>query len=82
MWRKTRKPVPNSRCIGTDPNRNWVLFTFLKNKGYMWNRGGTSDDPCSDAFHVFYIYYILRELHHFLKLKLHIWLNSEKKFQT
>jgi len=42
MWRKTRKPNQGSSCIGTDPNRNW---------GYMWNRGGSSSDPCSDAYH-------------------------------
>lgn len=23
MWRKTRKPNPNSNCVGTDANRNW-----------------------------------------------------------
>jgi len=42
MWRKTRKPNQGSNCIGTDPNRNW---------SYMWNRGGTSNDPCNDAYH-------------------------------
>ena len=23
MWRKTRKPNPDSPCVGVDPNRNW-----------------------------------------------------------
>jgi carboxypeptidase A2 len=42
MWRKTRKTNPGSTCIGVDPNRNWP---------YMWNRGGSSTNPCSDTFH-------------------------------
>jgi len=42
MWRKTRKQNPGSTCIGVDPNRNWP---------YMWNRGGSSTNPCSDTFH-------------------------------
>jgi len=42
MWRKTRKPNSGTSCVGTDPNRNWP---------YMWNRGGSSPDPCNDAYH-------------------------------
>jgi len=42
MWRKTRKVNPGSTCIGVDPNRNWP---------YMWNRGGSSTNPCTDTFH-------------------------------
>jgi len=42
MWRKTRKVNPGTTCIGVDPNRNWP---------YMWNRGGSSGQPCSDTFH-------------------------------
>eukprot|EP01080_Neovahlkampfia_damariscottae_P011439 gene11439-4606_t len=42
MWRKTRRPNANSRCIGTDPNRNW---------GFKWNSGGTSNSPCSEIYH-------------------------------
>jgi murein tripeptide amidase MpaA len=42
MWRKTRKPNSGSSCVGVDPNRNW---------SYMWNRGGSSSDPCNDAYH-------------------------------
>ncbi|QWF80417.1 M14 family metallopeptidase [Amycolatopsis sp. CA-230715] len=42
-WRKTRKPVPNSNEIGTDPNRNW---------GYKWGCcGGSSDDPSAEDYH-------------------------------
>lgn len=41
LWRKTRRPNPDSLCIGTDPNRNF---------GYMWNTGGASDNPCSDIY--------------------------------
>jgi len=42
MWRKTRKPNSGSSCVGVDPNRNWP---------FMWNRGGSSNDPCNDAYH-------------------------------
>ena len=28
-------------CVGTDLNRNW---------GYHWNDGGSSSNPCSDAY--------------------------------
>jgi len=42
MWRKTRKVNSGTTCIGVDPNRNW---------SYMWNRGGSSTNPCSDTYH-------------------------------
>jgi carboxypeptidase A2 len=42
MWRKTRKQNSGSTCVGVDPNRNWP---------YMWNRGGSSTNPCSDTYH-------------------------------
>ncbi|XP_058960392.2 carboxypeptidase A2 [Pocillopora verrucosa] len=41
FWRKTRKPNRGSRCIGTDPNRNW---------DYMWGYPGASSDPCQDSY--------------------------------
>lgn len=41
FWRKTRKPNWGSRCIGTDPNRNW---------NYKWGFPGASTDPCDEAF--------------------------------
>jgi len=41
MWRKNRTPNEGSACIGTDMNRNY---------GYMWNHGGTSNNPCSDTY--------------------------------
>ncbi|KAH6563800.1 hypothetical protein BASA50_004513 [Batrachochytrium salamandrivorans] len=40
MWRKTRKPN-RFACVGTDPNRNWE---------YGWGSGGSSKNPCSDAY--------------------------------
>lgn len=40
-WRKTRKPNKSSRCVGTDPNRNW---------DYMWGYPGASSNPCSESF--------------------------------
>lgn len=41
-WRKTRQPNPtNSRCPGTDPNRNW---------GRGWGGQGSSSNTCSDTF--------------------------------
>jgi len=40
-WRKTRAPNQNSRCIGTDPNRNWE---------FHWGEAGASTDPCSDSY--------------------------------
>ncbi|KAF9426484.1 Carboxypeptidase A4 [Podila epigama] len=42
MWRKNRQPTSIPFCKGIDPNRNW---------GYMWNNGGSSNNPCSDAYH-------------------------------
>merc|ERR1712115_389705 len=41
MWRKTRSSNPGSRCIGTDPNRNW---------GYNWGGKGASTDPCRSTY--------------------------------
>lgn len=41
LWRKTRKPNPGSKCIGTDPNRNY---------GADWGLSGSSSDPCSNIF--------------------------------
>ncbi|KAG0357899.1 hypothetical protein BC939DRAFT_454313 [Gamsiella multidivaricata] len=42
MWRKNRQPTSIPFCPGIDPNRNW---------GYMWNTGGSSGNPCSEAYH-------------------------------
>ncbi|KAI8603738.1 hypothetical protein EDD21DRAFT_368218 [Dissophora ornata] len=42
MWRKNRQPTAIPFCPGIDPNRNW---------GYMWNNGGSSGNPCSEAYH-------------------------------
>ena len=41
MWRKTRSSNPGSRCVGTDPNRNW---------GYRWGGEGASASPCSETY--------------------------------
>jgi len=41
MWRKTRSPNPNSKCYGTDPNRNF---------GYKWGTKGSSTNPCDDEY--------------------------------
>merc|ERR1712173_76478 len=41
MWRKTRSKNPGSRCIGTDPNRNW---------GYNWGGDGASTNPCRSTY--------------------------------
>ncbi|CAM0136676.1 hypothetical protein VKS41_003484 [Umbelopsis sp. WA50703] len=41
MWRKNRQPTPFPFCSGIDLNRNW---------GYEWNRGGSSANPCSEAY--------------------------------
>ncbi|TPX44873.1 hypothetical protein SeLEV6574_g04248 [Synchytrium endobioticum] len=41
MWRKNRQPNPGSFCIGTDGNRNF---------DYEWNHGGSSSNPCSEAY--------------------------------
>ncbi|KCV68023.1 hypothetical protein H696_05491 [Fonticula alba] len=42
LWRKNRVPNKGSVCVGTDINRNW---------GKNWNTGGSSPQPCSDAYH-------------------------------
>uniref|UniRef100_A0A8D2DTF8 Carboxypeptidase A4 n=1 Tax=Sciurus vulgaris TaxID=55149 RepID=A0A8D2DTF8_SCIVU len=42
LWRKTRSLNPGSRCIGTDPNRNW-------NASFAGE--GASDNPCSEVYH-------------------------------
>ncbi|XP_042551984.1 carboxypeptidase A4 isoform X2 [Dipodomys spectabilis] len=42
FWRKTRSLNPGSRCIGTDPNRNW-------NASFAGT--GASDNPCSEVYH-------------------------------
>ncbi|XP_008844562.1 carboxypeptidase A4 isoform X1 [Nannospalax galili] len=42
LWRKTRSRNPGSRCIGTDPNRNW-------NASFAGE--GTSHNPCSEVYH-------------------------------
>ncbi|GJJ76367.1 extracellular matrix protein 14 [Entomortierella parvispora] len=41
MWRKNREPTFVPFCPGIDPNRNW---------GYKWNNGGSSSNPCSEAY--------------------------------
>ncbi|KAI8924129.1 hypothetical protein BC831DRAFT_436652 [Entophlyctis helioformis] len=41
MWRKNRQPNRGGFCVGTDPNRNWA---------YKWGTGGSSTNPCSDAY--------------------------------
>ncbi|OZJ04335.1 hypothetical protein BZG36_02374 [Bifiguratus adelaidae] len=41
MWRKNRQPSTFPFCVGTDPNRNWA---------YKWNKGGSSVNPCSEAY--------------------------------
>ena len=41
MWRKTRSKNKNSRCVGTDPNRNW---------GYKWGGQGSSRNPCNETY--------------------------------
>nr|XP_060489140.1 carboxypeptidase A4 [Panthera onca] len=42
LWRKTRSIYPRSRCVGTDPNRNW-------NASFAGE--GASDNPCSEIYH-------------------------------
>ena len=41
MWRKTRSRNSGTRCVGTDPNRNW---------GYKWGGAGASMNPCSETY--------------------------------
>ncbi|KAM4857710.1 carboxypeptidase A4 isoform X2 [Urocitellus parryii] len=42
LWRKTRSLNPGSRCVGTDPNRNWNV---------SFAGEGASDNPCSEVYH-------------------------------
>jgi murein tripeptide amidase MpaA len=42
LWRKNREPNQGSACVGVDTNRNWR---------YQWNTGGSSSQPCNDAYH-------------------------------
>jgi murein tripeptide amidase MpaA len=41
MWRKTRMPNKGTSCMGTDPCRNSATG---------WGGGGSSADPCDDAY--------------------------------
>ncbi|XP_066998393.2 carboxypeptidase B [Anabrus simplex] len=41
MWRKTRSKVPNSKCRGVDPNRNFDI---------KWGAIGVSKHPCSEIY--------------------------------
>lgn len=42
LWRKNRKTVASSSCVGTDINRNWPN---------NWSqRGGASTSPCAEDF--------------------------------
>ncbi|XP_041031839.1 carboxypeptidase B-like isoform X3 [Carcharodon carcharias] len=41
FWRKTRSRNPGSRCVGTDPNRNFDA---------KWCSIGASRDPCDDIY--------------------------------
>ncbi|RUP50331.1 hypothetical protein BC936DRAFT_139609 [Jimgerdemannia flammicorona] len=41
MWRKNRQPTSFPFCYGIDTNRNW---------GYKWNNGGSSSNPCNEAY--------------------------------
>ncbi|KAF9981255.1 Carboxypeptidase A4 [Modicella reniformis] len=41
MWRKNRQPTSIPFCPGIDTNRNW---------GYKWNHGGSSGNPCNEAY--------------------------------
>ena len=43
FWRKNRRSIDNSRCIGVDLNRNYG--------GHKWGEAGSSSDPCSDVYH-------------------------------
>jgi carboxypeptidase A1 len=42
MWRKNRQPTSMPWCKGVDPNRNW---------DQAWATGGSSSNPCSEAYH-------------------------------
>ncbi|KAM4693492.1 mast cell carboxypeptidase A-like [Discoglossus pictus] len=41
MWRKNRSPTPNSKCIGTDLNRNFNV---------SWDTSDPEATECSDAY--------------------------------
>jgi murein tripeptide amidase MpaA len=42
LWRKNRKTVSGSSCVGTDVNRNWP---------YKWElTNGASTNPCSETY--------------------------------
>ncbi len=43
MWRKNRRVVSGSNCMGVDPNRNY---------GYQWgyDNSGSSPDPCDATY--------------------------------
>ncbi|KAG8431456.1 hypothetical protein GDO86_018652 [Hymenochirus boettgeri] len=41
MWRKNRSPSPNSKCIGTDLNRNFNI---------AWQAAYDKKNPCSDIY--------------------------------
>ncbi|KAI8923391.1 hypothetical protein BC831DRAFT_521687 [Entophlyctis helioformis] len=41
LWRKNRQPNNGSRCIGTDPNRNFA---------YKWGGEGASTNPCDETY--------------------------------
>ncbi|XP_011312944.1 carboxypeptidase B [Fopius arisanus] len=41
FWRKTRSSNANSRCVGTDANRNF---------DFKWMTIGASNNPCSDTY--------------------------------
>jgi len=41
LWRKNRSKNKNSRCVGTDMNRNF---------GYKWGTGGSSSNPCHPTY--------------------------------
>jgi len=42
LWRKNRRVNSGTTCRGVDTNRNW---------SYMWNRGGSSTNPCTETYH-------------------------------
>ncbi|XP_068135335.1 carboxypeptidase B-like [Hyperolius riggenbachi] len=42
MWRKTRKPNKNTKCVGTDPNRNFDA---------RWGTAGATGSPCSEVYY-------------------------------
>jgi len=42
MWRKSRQPVDNSDCVGTDINRNF--------DSHWMENGGALADPCAETF--------------------------------